>query len=72
MRVLIAAECPHCGDQTHLDTSNEYRPFCSERCRLLDLGDWVNEEHKIAGREFSDPGFDGDTFSAATERSSKH
>lgn len=26
-------------------------PFCSERCKLLDLGGWLNEEHRISGEE---------------------
>jgi uncharacterized protein len=27
--------------------ASQYRPFCSERCRLIDLGAWFNEQHKI-------------------------
>jgi endogenous inhibitor of DNA gyrase (YacG/DUF329 family) len=27
--------------------ASPYRPFCSERCRLIDLGAWFNEQHKI-------------------------
>jgi len=27
--------------------SNAYRPFCSERCKLIDLGSWAAEEHRI-------------------------
>jgi endogenous inhibitor of DNA gyrase (YacG/DUF329 family) len=29
--------------------SNRFRPFCSERCRTLDLGAWAAERHRIAG-----------------------
>jgi endogenous inhibitor of DNA gyrase (YacG/DUF329 family) len=37
------------------------RPFCSDRCKLIDLGAWASEEHKIAGREESeDELFTGD------------
>lgn len=41
--------CPQCS--TQLEWSEEYphRPFCSKRCQLIDLGQWANEEHKIAG-----------------------
>jgi len=28
---------------------NPWRPFCSERCRLVDLGCWVDEDYRIAG-----------------------
>jgi hypothetical protein len=30
-----------------------YRPFCSERCQLIDLGDWLSENHRIKGDELS-------------------
>ena len=30
---------------------NPFRPFCSERCRLIDLGKWAAEEYRIAGPE---------------------
>ncbi|REJ75375.1 MAG: DNA gyrase inhibitor YacG [Acidobacteria bacterium] len=34
-------KCPGCGKRTeYLD--NEFRPFCSERCKLLDFGDWAD------------------------------
>lgn len=33
--------CPHCGKETEY-TGNEFRPFCSERCKLLDFGDWAD------------------------------
>jgi len=32
--------CPHCGKELHWDVTNRYRPFCSERCKLIDLGKW--------------------------------
>lgn len=31
------------------DDSARWRPFCSERCRLIDLGEWINEEKAIPG-----------------------
>jgi endogenous inhibitor of DNA gyrase (YacG/DUF329 family) len=39
--------CPNCKKLTEYSTSNPYRPFCSERCKLIDLGDWANENYKI-------------------------
>ncbi len=30
---------------------NPWRPFCSERCKLLDLGAWASEEYRIAGKK---------------------
>lgn len=39
--------CPNCKKLSEYSTSNPYRPFCSERCKLIDLGDWANENYKI-------------------------
>ncbi|CAN5501876.1 hypothetical protein BH10ACI3_BH10ACI3_24280 [soil metagenome] len=39
-------KCPHCGKETEY-SGNEYRPFCSERCKLLDFGAWADEEFAI-------------------------
>ena len=42
--------CPTCNKKMVWDTNNPYRPFCSERCKLIDFGAWANEEHKIPGK----------------------
>jgi len=39
--------CPHCGEKCTFSPENPWRPFCSERCRLVDLGEWFNEEKRI-------------------------
>jgi len=41
--------CPSCKKTGAWSTENPWRPFCSERCRLIDLGAWLAEEHRIAG-----------------------
>lgn len=38
--------CPNCGKETEF-TGNEFRPFCSERCKLLDFGAWADEEYNL-------------------------
>jgi endogenous inhibitor of DNA gyrase (YacG/DUF329 family) len=43
--------CPTCGKEIEWDTHNRYRPFCSERCKLIDLGKWANEEYRVEQRE---------------------
>lgn len=43
--------CPHCGEPAQLDESNPYRPFCSRRCKLIDLGDWLDESNRIPDRD---------------------
>lgn len=45
MRVVA---CPQCGAQVPWE-GNSYRPFCSERCRLIDLGAWLGEKYSIPG-----------------------
>jgi endogenous inhibitor of DNA gyrase (YacG/DUF329 family) len=39
--------CPRCGAQAPYSLENAWRPFCSERCRIIDLGAWANEEYRI-------------------------
>ena len=43
-----AVKCPTCHTEVSWE-NNPYRPFCSERCRLIDLGAWVEERYRIAG-----------------------
>jgi hypothetical protein len=45
--LLVA--CPACGAETPWDVRNRYRPFCSERCKLMDLGQWAAERYRVAG-----------------------
>jgi uncharacterized protein len=40
-------KCPQCGLPTFYSTENPFRPFCSERCRLIDLGEWASESYKV-------------------------
>ncbi|PIP79271.1 MAG: DNA gyrase inhibitor YacG [Gammaproteobacteria bacterium CG22_combo_CG10-13_8_21_14_all_40_8] len=46
--------CPNCKKSVRLDSTNSFKPFCCERCKMADLGDWVNENHKIPGDEASE------------------
>jgi len=39
--------CPHCNKPVPWSAESPYRPFCSERCKLIDLGQWANEEYRI-------------------------
>lgn len=43
--------CPACGARVEWNEHQLWRPFCSERCRLIDLGKWASEEHRILGEE---------------------
>ena len=39
--------CPGCGTPAPFSPENPWRPFCSERCRSLDLGAWASESYRI-------------------------
>jgi uncharacterized protein len=44
-----SVDCPTCSKEVAWTETNKYRPFCSERCKLIDFGDWANERNAIAG-----------------------
>jgi len=46
--------CPTCRRALVWSESNPFRPFCSERCRLIDLGEWASEARRIAGESALD------------------
>jgi endogenous inhibitor of DNA gyrase (YacG/DUF329 family) len=50
MKKLTKIKCPRCHKET-VWQENPFRPFCSERCRIIDLGAWVNEEYRIPDKE---------------------
>jgi endogenous inhibitor of DNA gyrase (YacG/DUF329 family) len=45
--------CPICKKPTDSETQTDF-PFCSERCRLLDLGAWASGKYRIAQTEFDE------------------
>ena len=50
----LEVACPQCRTQVAWSADNPYRPFCSKRCQLLDLGAWADESHRIAGEPAMD------------------
>ncbi|HTV50512.1 MAG TPA: DNA gyrase inhibitor YacG [Steroidobacteraceae bacterium] len=42
-------KCPTCGRTIEWSSASPYRPFCSERCKLIDLGAWLAEQRAVAG-----------------------
>ena len=44
-------DCPTCQAVILWTHSNKYRPFCSQRCRLIDLGEWAQEKYTVAAEE---------------------
>ncbi|WP_350282405.1 DNA gyrase inhibitor YacG [Nitrosomonas sp.] len=55
MEVILSkspvVNCPQCGEMVVWDSSSKYRPFCSERCKLLDLGQWATDSYRIPEEE---------------------
>ncbi len=48
LSMSLKVDCPTCDKRVSWKAENEFRPFCSERCKLIDLGDWAEENHKIS------------------------
>jgi uncharacterized protein len=46
--------CPTCGGDSIYALTNPYRPFCSERCRLADLGAWASEGYRVGATRVDD------------------
>ena len=45
---VMLVDCPTCGKKSAFTPENRWRPFCSERCKLIDLGEWASEGYQIA------------------------
>lgn len=48
--------CPRCGAQVPWSSDNKFRPFCGERCKAIDLGEWAAETYRVPQAEPPDPG----------------
>lgn len=46
--------CPSCGQKVLWVAENKWRPFCSEYCKLIDLGQWASESYRVAGEPARD------------------
>jgi endogenous inhibitor of DNA gyrase (YacG/DUF329 family) len=46
--------CPKCGKPVEWSPTNRHRPFCSERCRVIDLGAWASESYRIPVQDNKD------------------
>jgi len=46
----MMVKCPQCGKEVEYE-GNEFRPFCSERCKLLDFGDWADENYGLPAED---------------------
>jgi endogenous inhibitor of DNA gyrase (YacG/DUF329 family) len=46
--------CPRCGVHSEWH-DNPWRPFCSERCKMIDLGAWATESYRVPAEEEDSP-----------------
>lgn len=47
-------KCPICKMPLNISPENRFRPFCSERCQLIDLGTWAGEGYRVPGAKVPD------------------
>jgi len=46
--------CPQCGNPVEWSPASRWRPFCSERCKTIDLGAWASEAYRVPAEEGPD------------------
>lgn len=56
---IRTVKCPNCGKAVKWVAESRYRPFCSARCRQIDLGAWASESYRVPTSP-PDPSADGD------------
>lgn len=52
---MLIVKCPTCGKPVEWSLEQRWRPFCSERCKLIDLGSWADESYRIGDNEQKAP-----------------
>lgn len=52
----LNVKCPHCQKEFNYYEST-FRPFCCEKCRLLDLGQWLDESYTVPAHRLSEEEF---------------
>jgi endogenous inhibitor of DNA gyrase (YacG/DUF329 family) len=45
--MTTTVDCPTCGTKVEWIAANRFRPFCSERCKQIDLGAWAEEKYTV-------------------------
>jgi len=70
--MTLKVQCPTCDKAVIWQSENQYRPFCSKRCQLIDLGDWADENHKISQPMQKDVELDEEMLDALEEQFIQH
>jgi len=47
--------CPRCAKPVEWSAASRWRPFCSERCKMIDLGAWASEAYRVPVADSPDP-----------------
>jgi endogenous inhibitor of DNA gyrase (YacG/DUF329 family) len=53
--MVTVVNCPTCSAKVEWKEENKYRPFCSDRCKQIDLGAWAEEKYAIPAAPPKDP-----------------
>jgi uncharacterized protein len=67
---MLVVKCPTCGQVVKYE-NNEFRPFCSERCKLLDFGAWADEQYNLPAESSEMTEQDIDQIETALREKSK-
>jgi endogenous inhibitor of DNA gyrase (YacG/DUF329 family) len=51
---IRTVNCPQCGKPVEWTAVSKYRPFCSERCKMLDFGAWASEVYRVPAVDVED------------------
>jgi len=51
--MAMRIKCPECGRLAEWSRDNPFRPFCSERCKMVDLGEWATGNRYIPGEQMT-------------------
>ncbi|MBT5231430.1 MAG: DNA gyrase inhibitor YacG [Methylococcales bacterium] len=53
MSKITKVKCPTCSESVTWSADAKWKPFCSERCKLIDLGEWFSEGYKVPSQEMA-------------------
>jgi len=67
MNILLVVSCPTCGAPVEFTPASRWRPFCSQRCRMIDLGAWASESYRIPVASSPDAELDSERESDARD-----
>lgn len=51
MKQPLVVNCPTCNCQVIWGSQSPHRPFCSKRCKMIDLGEWADEKRSLPGED---------------------